>query len=90
MAKETRLDPGEFLVDRDESGNITASDGLRTVTVAVENGEDTSYFHRVAIHKAMGPQGREGVERVFVAELDGVRLYVNGDSMILTKRDLYF
>lgn len=28
--------------------------------------------------------------RVMVGELDGVRVYVHGDSVILTREDLYF
>lgn len=27
--------------------------------------------------------------RWLVCELDGVRLYVNGDNMVMTKRDMY-
>ena len=82
------LAPGEFKVeydgtDADNAGNINATDGARNVIVQAAAGEKSWVRHRVA-------KGFHGAERrVFIVELEGVRLYVNGDTYVLSTQDLY-
>ena len=72
------LDPGEFRVEydgpeADNAGNINATDGVRDVIVQCAPGQKSWVRHRVA-------KGLNGAERrVFIVELEGVRLYVKGD-----------
>ena len=88
VSEATPLDPGEFVVQydgdsADDAGSINATDGVRDVIVQAGPGERTWVRHRVA-------KGLGGAEvRVFIVELEGVRLYVNGDTYILTTNDIY-
>lgn len=82
---KSELSPGEFAID-DTNGVITASDGIRSITI--EPGDEPVWYrHRTNITRG---NGKDGTTRWFVAEIDGVRLYINGDRVIMTKRDLYF
>ncbi len=88
MADVDTLDSGEFKVeydgpDADNAGNINATDGQRNVIVQAAADQKSWVRHRVA-------KGFHGAEcRVFIVELEGVRLYVNGDTYILTTQDNY-
>jgi hypothetical protein len=53
----------------------------------VVHGKDSKLFTRVGIH-ITGEQVQEPV-RVVVAELNGVRAYFNGETVVLTTDDLY-
>ena len=84
----SELSPGEFAIEIDGEV-ITASDGVRSITV--EPGDKPLWYrHRTNITRAIGANGRDAIGRWFIVEVDGVRLYINGNHMIMTKRDLYF
>jgi len=79
------LADGEWLIDRDIEGGTVATLGLVSVLVQGEG----KVFHTVYMHRAFGGGGgREGTERWLVAEMDGVRLYSNGEKFILTRKEL--
>ena len=75
--------------DEDGTKHATSVQGILSV---MPDGE-TKVFMRNFIKLAMGTGGdpnRGGRHRVLVGELDGVRVYVIGAKVILTKQDLYF
>lgn len=72
----------------DEKGNISiAMPGSPTLTVINEG--DIQGFTRVAIRVGLDAANEKERTRWAVGELDGVRVYVQGDHVILTKQDLY-
>lgn len=67
----------------DDAGSRHGTDGTITVTLLETDGR---MFKRRAIKGA----GSEQAEEVcwLVAELDGVRVYQNGNSIVVTRKDL--
>jgi len=78
------LAEGEWLIDREIEGGAIATLGHLSVLLQGEG----KVWHTVYMHKPFGPGGRSGTERWLVAELDGVRLYSNGEQFILTQKEL--
>ena len=75
--------------DEDGTWHMVSVQGVLSV---LPDGE-TRVFHRNAIKFAVGEGGdpnRGGSYRMLVGELDGVRVYVMGNKVILTKQDIYF
>ncbi len=74
-------------ITEDEDGvkHATSVQGILSV---LPDGE-TKVFMRNAIKLGFGgnPSGKH---RMLVGELDGVRVYVMGNKVTLTKQDLYF
>lgn len=81
------LAPGEWVIERSERRSEAKLNGT-ALCVLANNGQEQKMFHRV-FKRAWGGGG-EPEGRVLVAELNGVRLYVKGDQMIMTTEDLYF
>lgn len=87
------LEPGEFHLHQDDDGylarrRVNADDPDRLYRIRVRTKDKTAgrIFHRVARSVTDPTKSR----RVLVAELNGVRLYVEGDNFVLTTEDLYF
>ena len=76
--------PNNYALSTDENGNQTAINAINTVTVL--NDGKSKLFQRRAI-KGVG-SGEPSFETCLVGELDGVRVYVKGSSIVLTKQDL--
>ena len=68
----------------DEHGHRHGSDGEHTVTLLEPEGR---MFKRRAIHRAGTPDACEVCW--LVTELDGVRVYQQGDGVIVTRADIY-
>ena len=79
-------DTNVYQLQHEDDGVIHASRDTRCITIIPQDGEESKAFHRNGIKLEPGGERRT---RWFVAELDGVRLYVNGDSIIMTKKDMY-
>lgn len=77
--RDLRLDP---IINRDDPENISANNGA--VIVAALNG--ARVFKRNAI-KAIGTPNATRVCWV-VVELNGVRVYINGDQIVVSTDDL--
>lgn len=75
-------------IETQDDGTIVAvNDEVTLVVVPEEPSENPKAFNRCGIIKDL----RTGVThhtRWLVGELDGVRVYLTGDTIILTKRDL--
>lgn len=69
-------------ITRDENGHQIGSDGQITVSLLGEG----QMFKRRAI-KGVGSGAEEEVCWL-VAEMDGVRVYQNGNNVIVSKKDL--
>jgi hypothetical protein len=69
-------------ITRDDLGNQIGTDGTITVSLIGEG----RMFKRRAVKGA----GSENAQEVcwLVAEIDGVRLYQNGNQIILTRQDM--
>lgn len=69
-------------ITRDDHGNQIGTDGQITVSLIGEG----RMFKRRAVKGA----GSENAQEVcwLVAEIDGVRLYQNGNQIILTRQDM--
>lgn len=76
--------PNNYVLNEDEDGNKHAVNPMNTVTVL--NDGEIKMFQRRAI-KNVG-SGESTFETCLVGELNGVRLYVKGNSMVLTTKDL--
>jgi hypothetical protein len=74
-------------ITEDEDG-IKHAASVHGVLSVLPDGE-TRVFMRNAIKMGIAG-GESGRFRMLVGELDGVRVYVCGDKVTLTKRDLYF
>lgn len=77
-------DPFEYVIVEDEDGVIVATNPLNTLTVLPDG--KTKVRKRRSIH--MHKQGDERFETVLFGELDGVRVYIKGNQIILTKQNL--
>jgi len=76
--------PHNYTLSTDEEGH---KHGINSInTLAVLNDGKTKLFQRRAI-KGVG-SGDTTFETCLVGELDGVRVYVKGNSIVLTKQDL--
>lgn len=66
-----------------------ATDAAMPVASAavIPDGADPRIFHRRAVK--MFPDGRQEQVSWLVMELDGVRVYFDGVSLVMTKQDLY-
>jgi hypothetical protein len=71
-------------ITKDEDGTIHAVLKGRVISVLPDGA--SKVFRRRAIKGVGSPKARQ-VEWI-VAELDGVRVYVQGDHIVMTKRDL--
>jgi len=69
------------IVSRD--GARVATNGVRSMTLIEEDGR---MFRRRAV-KGVGSGSPQNVEWA-VAELDGVRVYMDGEHVIVTRKDL--
>ena len=69
-------------ITRDDHGNQIGTDGIITVSLIGEG----RMFKRRAVKAA----GSESAQEVcwLVAEIDGVRLYQQGNNVVFTKQDL--
>ena len=75
-------------IETQPDGSISAvSDDLQMI-VLPDGDDPPRVFNRNALQKNMRT-GESTHLRVLVGELDGVRVYVSADQIILTKRDLY-
>lgn len=84
---EVELEPGEFTLALDADGRrviATRAAGPITGVTIIPDAASYNLFHRVGKAVA-GPV----LARWLVAELDGVRVYVRGSEIVITKRDLY-
>ena len=78
-------DPLEYKLSKGDDGSRHASNTLFNVTVL--NDGENKIFKRRAM-KGVG-SGETTYDTCLVAELDGVRAYINGNSIVLTKQELY-
>lgn len=76
--------PHNYVLTDDEEGNKHAVNAINTLTVL--NDGKTKMFQRRAI-KNVG-SGESTFETCLVGELDGVRVYIKGTSIVLTTREL--
>lgn len=76
--------PHNYTLSTDEEGNKHAINSINSLTVL--NDGKTKMFQRRAI-KNVG-SGEPTFETCLVGELDGVRVYIKGTSIVLTKQDL--
>lgn len=76
----------EFDLTQDADGARHAVRGDQVVSVLPDG--ETRLFHRNGIKVKLGGGETERV-RWLVAELDGVRVYVHHQEIVITKRDLY-
>lgn len=76
----------KFTEDEDGIKHLTSVQGILSV---LPDGE-TKVFMRNAKKFYFGDATGPAHVRILVGELDGVRVYVLGTKVILTKRDLYF
>ena len=67
-----------------DDGTLRAEAG----PVEIRVDPDGRIYNRNAIRKHL-QTGETEHDRWLVAELDGVRLYIAGDKLLLTRRDLY-
>lgn len=69
---------------RNEDGHLVGTDGEITVSLIGDGGK---MFKRRAVKGA----GSEAAEEVcwLVAELDGVRIYQQGNQIVMTKGEMY-
>lgn len=74
-------------ITEDEDG-VKHATSIQGVLSVLPDGE-TKVFMRNFIKMGFGGKP-SGKHRWLVGELDGVRIYVNGNKFILTKQDLYF
>jgi len=75
-----------FELSEDADGTRHAVRADQVVSVLPDG--EARLFHRNAIRKHLGSGETERV-RWLVAELDGVRVYVHHQEIVITKRDLY-
>jgi len=77
-------DPMEYNLSELDDGIKTAANPL--LSISVLNDGDSKIFKRRAI-KGVG-SGNATFHSVLVAELDGVRVYIKDNDIILTKQNL--
>ena len=77
-----KSDPFELI--RDEDGTQHAIGGVFSVTVLPDKSDTCKIFWRNRIKPFTKPATRE---RILVAQLDDVRLYVTGNQLVMTKKD---
>lgn len=75
-----------FEVDRSDPGYLTAKGSDLNVSVV---GGTAKVFHRRAIKRHLDTGEVEAVN-ILVCELNGVRIYLNGQNIIVTTEELYF
>lgn len=86
MSENSSQSPLEdYVIKQDDEGAWNATSLQRIVTVLPEG--DTKIFMRNGV-RPFAPGGEQRV-RWLVAELDGVRVYVHGNHILVTKQDLY-
>ena len=83
-AEGLRLDPS---IGRGPEGEITGDNGFVRISLLDAESYDGRVFKRRAIKGVGGGSPRSVCW--LVAELDGVRIYVDGGQIIMTTRDLY-
>lgn len=76
--------PHNYTLSTDDEGHRHGINSINSLTVL--NDGKTKLFQRRAI-KGVG-SGNPTFETCLVGELDGVRVYVKGTSIVLTKQDL--
>jgi hypothetical protein len=75
-------------ITTDADGNQHGSDGVHTVSLMIDGMTDTGrMFKRRAVKAAGTPEAVE--VNWLVCELNGVRVYQQGDAVIVTTRDMY-
>ena len=78
-------DPLEFKLELAGDGSRIAKNPL-TSLVILPDGE-SRLFKRRAIKKCEGKETK--FDSILIGELDGVRVYVRDNQIIMTKQDLY-
>ena len=81
MKSKQLQQPDEWKIEERDDGSIVASGGTCMMTHKDEGGR---IFMRNLVHV-----GTTEHRRILVGEMDGVRVYVFPDRIILSKRDLY-
>jgi len=71
-----------------EDGSIQAISPELQLLILPEEDSKAKAFNRNGLKKQVGMSGFHHI-RWLVGELDGVRCYIQGSKIILTKRDLY-
>jgi hypothetical protein len=77
----------DYAINRIDDGTVAANDPDGALLPMVVVGEGARIFHRRAMK--MFPDGTRGAVSWLVGELDGVRAYFDGASIVLSKQDLY-
>lgn len=75
-----------FEVDRSDPEYLVARGSDMQVTVA---GHTAGVFHRRAVKRHLKTGNIEFIN-VLVCELNGVRVYINGENIIVTTEDINF
>ena len=78
-------DPYEYILDSEEDGTRTAVNPIYSLSILPD--EETKLFKRRFI-RGVGSDNPEYITAL-VGELDGVRIYVIDNNIIMTKQDLY-
>ena len=73
-----------FEIVRDSDGARHAIGNAFSVTVLPDKADTCEIFWRNRLKPFTKPATRE---RILVAQLDDVRLYVDGDKLLMTKKD---
>jgi len=73
-----------FQIVRDEDGTRHAIGVAFSLTVLPDKSDTCEIYWRNRLKPFVKPALRE---RILVAQLDDVRLYVKGDQLVLTKKD---
>jgi hypothetical protein len=71
-------------ITTDEQGNRHGTDGAMTISLL---GQDGTMFKRRAIKRVGTPEAEEVCW--LVTELNGVKVYQNGNSIVVTEQDMY-
>ena len=82
----TLYDDCKYIEDEDGVKHLTSIQGILSV---LPDGETKAFMRNAKKVGAGNGELRDHI-RVLVGELDGVRVYVQGIRVILTRQDLYF
>lgn len=76
--------PDAFEIVRDEDGTRHALGDVFSITVMPDKADTCEVFWRCRFKPFLKPAVRQ---RILVAQLDDVRLYVTGNQLVMTKKD---
>jgi hypothetical protein len=77
----------DYAINRIDDGTVAANDPDGALLPMVVIGDGARIFHRRGMK--LYPDGTRGTVSWLVGELDGVRAYFDGASIVLSKQDLY-